>query len=252
MRVPSVVGKWAFSLGWTAYQGGAVVLGATLGGDRALIERQTRRWSGGLARACGMEVEVRGVDHVEPACTYVIMANHQSHTDIVALFEALPFVPGFLAKKELRRTPFLGPAMEKAGHVFIDRTRRDRAFEAIAEAADRVREGRCLVVFPEGTRSGDGTVKAFKKGGFHLTKQSGVPLLPVGIRGTAAVLPKNTVRLRPGHVVVTIGEPLSSEEVAGAPLSELMRRVHVRICELSGLPPRDPLLHASDAEPRST
>jgi 1-acyl-sn-glycerol-3-phosphate acyltransferase len=236
MVVPTSLGRWLFTMGWTA-GGSFVALARTAAGDPAAVGRMTPWWSGGLARAWGMEVVAHGRHHVEPGETYVMMANHRSHVDIVALFEALPVLPGFLAKKELRRIPLFGRTMEVGGHVFIDRTKRERAFEAIEEAAAQVRDGATIVVFPEGTRAERAGVKPFKKGGFHLARQAGVAILPIGIRGSADVLPKHGRRLSPGRVDVHIGAAIPAGVVTTLPLDELIALVHARICELSGLRP---------------
>ena len=127
------------------------------------------------------------------------MANHLSHVDIVALFIALPMNVGFLAKKELRRVPFLGQAMVAGGHVFIDRARRERAVQALDDAAQQVAAGASIVVFPEGTRGDEERVQAFKKGGFHLARQANVPIVPVGIRGTRGIMTRDELVIRPGE-----------------------------------------------------
>lgn len=224
-------------MGWTAGEAFVALARTAATGDHAVVRRMTPGWARGLARAWGVEVEAFGTEHVEPGRTYVLMANHQSHVDIVALFEALPILPGFLAKKELRRIPLFGRAMEVGGHVFIDRTKRTEAIAAIAEAAEQVRRGSSIVIFPEGRRADSPGVEPFKKGGFHLAKQARVPIVPIGIRGSAAVLPKHGWRLRPGRVEVHIGEALPADEVVATPLPELIERVRARICELSALPP---------------
>lgn len=209
-----------------------------------LFREQTRLWARMVARGAGIRVRAYGTWRLDPRGTYLLMANHQSHVDIVALFLALPMVPGFVAKAELRKIPIFGRAMQTGGHVFIDRTHRDKAFEAIAEAARDVREGGSIVVFPEGTRSSKREVLPFKKGGFHLAKQAGVPVVPVGIRGTASILPKHSVELLPGVCEVHVGEVLSAERVASLSLDGLMDEVRARIVELSGLPPAADRTHA--------
>lgn len=236
MPVPTALGKWLFTVGWTGGQS-VVALARTIAtGDHSIVSRMTPGWSNGLARAWGMEVVAHGRHHVHAGETYVMMANHRSHTDIVALFEALPVLPGFLAKQELRRIPFFGRAMEVGGHVFIDRTKRAQAFDAIRGAAEQVRDGATIVVFPEGTRAEQRGVKPFKKGGFHLAQQAGVPILPIGIRGSAEILPKHGYGLRPGRVDVHIGAAIPREEVVSLPIDELVALVRSRICELSDLP----------------
>lgn len=237
MMVPSVVGRWLFTTGWTAGQCVVALARTAATGDHAVIGRMTPGWARGLARAWGLSVEAYGAEHIDPAQTYVLMSNHQSHVDIVALFEALPILPGFLAKKELRSIPLFGRAMEVGGHVFIDRTKRTEARVAIAEAAAQVRRGSSIVIFPEGTRADSPGVKPFKKGGFHLAKQAGVPIVPIGIRGSASVLPKHDWRLYPGRIEVHIGEAIPADDVVATPVPELIERVRNRICELSALPP---------------
>ena len=226
------VANTAFGAWWTAWMVSVCAAHAAAVRDRATFVRLQRVWAAGLARVWGMEVTTFGADRMDPAQTYVVMSNHQSHVDIPTLLVALPVVPGFLAKKELRRVPFLGLALELGGHVLIDRTRRVDAFRALEEAAKQVRAGSTLVVFPEGTRSASPTLCSFKKGGFHLAKQAGVPIVPVGIRGTRAILPKHGRLVRPGPVEVHIGTPIGADEIAQLALPRLMERVRKEIALL--------------------
>ncbi len=117
-----------------------------------------------MALGWGMKVEAHGVERVDLNGTHVFMANHLSHVDIVALFIAPPMNVGFLAKNELCRVPFLGQAMVAGGHVFIDRARRERAVQALDDAAQQVAAGASIVVFPEGTRGGEERVQPFGEG----------------------------------------------------------------------------------------
>jgi len=235
MEIPGSVPKWLFAGAWTAGVGTAIIARYALGDDRA-PSRLTRHWAHGIARACGLSVEVFGKDSVDWDRTYVIMPNHLSPVDILALIETLPFVPGFLAKKELRTIPVLGKAMESAGHVFIDRANRSDAVRALDEAADRVRSGRSIVVFPEGTRGDGHCLRPFKKGGFHLARRAGVGLLPIGLRGTADVLGRHGSQIRSGRAEVHIGIPIPPEELAELSLEQLMLRTNAAISELSGIP----------------
>jgi 1-acyl-sn-glycerol-3-phosphate acyltransferase len=224
-----------FAAAWTAGLASVVIGKHALTGDATLVGRLSRPWARGLARGWGMQVRTFGAERLDPTGTYVFMANHQSQADIVALFISLPVQPGFLAKKELRKLPFVGRAMEVGGHVFIDRKDRSRAFHAIDEAAEQVASGKSIVIFPEGTRGDGHEVRSFKKGGFHLVKKAGVPLVPVGIRGSARVLPKNGKLIRGGPVEVHIGDPVPPEQVQGLELDALIQTMRERIAELAGI-----------------
>lgn len=230
-----------FAVGWSVGWISSAIGKSIVTGDPGVVNAWTHRWATGLARGWNMHVRAFGREHIDPDGTYVFMSNHQSHVDIIALFCGLPVLPGFLAKKELHKIPFLGAAMDHGGHVFIDRQNRNEALQAIEEAAVQVHEGKSIVIFPEGTR-GDGMyVYKFKKGGFHLAKKAGVPLVPVGVRGTAKILPKGSPALRGGAVEVHIGEPIDPATIESLPLEALMERVRSAISDLAGLPPADRL-----------
>jgi 1-acyl-sn-glycerol-3-phosphate acyltransferase len=194
----------------------------------------TRKWAEGMAGGWGMRVETVGAEQLDPNGTYVFMANHLSHVDIVALFVALPMNVGFLAKKELRKVPFLGQAMVAGGHVFIDRAKRERAVQAVDDAAAQVAAGSSIVVFPEGTRGMEERVQPFKKGGFHLATKANVPVVPVGLRGTRKIMPRENIDIQPGHVTVHIGAPMSPLSFADA--DAFSAAVRTKIGELAAMP----------------
>lgn len=233
---PRAVANVLFTTSFTAAMSAYAIGWQLVREDPALFRKHTRAWARGLARGIGLDVRAYGTGRIDPERTYVLMANHQSHVDIVALINALPMVPGFLAKAELRKIPLFGRAMRVGGHVFVDRARHSAARAAIAAAAEDVRRGTSIVVFPEGTRSRRREVLPFKKGGFHLAKLARVPLVPIGIRGTADILPKYSSTLLPGRCEVHVGEPIEVDRVEALPLPELMDEVRRTIGELSALP----------------
>jgi len=223
---------------WTAFM---VSLAVTLGvvrRDPELFRRMQRRWARGLVRVWGVQVEVHGADHMELGRSYVVMSNHVSYVDIVALFLALPIIPGFLAKRELTRIPFLAQALRSGGHVVIDRGQ-TTAVQTIQNAAQQVKGGKTVLIFPEGTRGDSGMVGTFKKGGFYLAKASGVPILPVGLRGTREIFPKGSLLVRPGKIEVHIGPPLPAEEISQRSESQLRPLVRAKIIELSSESPHE-------------
>ena len=110
--------------------------------------------------------------------------------------------------------PFLSQALRSGGHVVIDRGQRVNAMQAITAAAEQVKTGKTVLIFPEGTRGDCDTVGAFKKGGFYLAKEAGVPILPVGLRGSRSVFPRSSMLVHPGKIEVHIGRPLPPDEIA--------------------------------------
>jgi len=192
-----------------------------------------RFWSRIMLFTAGVKVQVQGLDNINPKEAYVFAANHQSQFDIFTLFGYLPTQFRWLAKKELFRIPIFGAAMKTAGYISIDRTNRKEAFKSIDLAATKVREGTSVVIFPEGTRSLDGKLQPFKKGGFHLAIKSKRPIVPVSISGAFSILPKKGFRVRPQLVRVYIGEPLPTKDITAQHrdwlISETRRRIQEKL-----------------------
>jgi 1-acyl-sn-glycerol-3-phosphate acyltransferase len=235
MRVPTDLGRMVYAGAYTASMSLVAVSKVALG-DETAVQRITDEWSKNLAQRLGIEIAVYGQEHVDLGGPQVIMPNHQSLIDIPAMLLALPLQPAFLAKRELRRFPLFGRAVELGGHVFVDRQKHQSAVASIESAAEQVRNGKTVVIFPEGTRGAGTSILRMKKGGFHLAKHAGAPIVPVGIRGTSSILGKHGRRIRPGIAEVHIGEPIDRRVVEGMPLEELMALVRGRIAELSELP----------------
>jgi 1-acyl-sn-glycerol-3-phosphate acyltransferase len=141
---------------------------------------------------------------------HVYVANHQSQFDIPALILSLPQPVSFVTKRELLFVPIFGQALWLAGFVFVDRRDRERAIRSLERAARRIRRGASVLVFAEGTRSPDGRLLPFKKGGFMLALAAGAPIVPVTVKGGREVLPKGSLRVRPGRIDVVIGEPIET------------------------------------------
>src|SRR5205814_2733960 len=135
----------------------------------------------------GIRVTVSGAENVKPGTSYVLCANHQSHMDTPIMLAALPIQFRFTPKKELFRIPFLGWHLRRSGHVPIDRENPHAAVKSLREAANTVRQGKPVVIFPEGGTSHDGAIKPFKGGGFMLATKSDAAVVPVTIRGSRAV-----------------------------------------------------------------
>ena len=160
-------------------------------------------------------------------CIYI--ANHQSNVDIWVLARVMPFGTRFVAKQELFRIPVLGPAMTAAGFIRINRSNRAEAIRSLTRAAESIRGGRPLILFPEGTRSKDGKLQPFKKGAFHLATQAGVPVVPVIIRGTFEIMPPGSIRIRSGPVEVFFERPIDLSEMESDRPRDLLNAVQAVI-----------------------
>lgn len=177
----------------------------------AFCDEKLRSWSRRLLDRVELDLRVTGLERLLPdATSYVVMSNHQSLYDIPTLFVALPLSLRMAAKAELFSVPIWGRAMTVAGFVKIDRKDPERARAALAAAGATMQaRGLSLAISPEGTRSPDGFVRRFKRGGFEFAQATGLPILPVAIDGTRHILPKGADRVRLGQVVhVTVLEPI--------------------------------------------
>jgi 1-acyl-sn-glycerol-3-phosphate acyltransferase len=172
---------------------------------------------------------------MQPGRAYVIIANHSSYMDVPALFAALPIPPQFIAKRELVRIPFVGTALRWGRHILIERGRGASVRDALEQAAEHVRKGAAVLVFPEGTRSTGNEIAKFKTGAFRLAKQGNAAILPVGISGTRQVLPKHGRLLYPHRIQVRIGSPLSASEVLESDLKTTSRKGRALVGELSNM-----------------
>ncbi|WP_147653605.1 lysophospholipid acyltransferase family protein [Vulcaniibacterium gelatinicum] len=200
-----------FTLLWTAGGISLALLVLVLTRRRTLpLRMASRLWAPGLLRGAGARLVVEGADAVDWSRPMVLVANHQSIIDICALFRAVPVPLRFVQKQEMQRVPFVGWYARAMGMVFLDRANPRAARRSLLAVVERLRQGETLCAFPEGTRSRDGRVGAFKTGPFQLALEAGVPVLPVAIAGSGAVLPPAGFRVRPGVIRVRFGTPIET------------------------------------------
>jgi 1-acyl-sn-glycerol-3-phosphate acyltransferase len=169
-------------------------------GDQLMAE-----WAKGLLARAGVELEVQG--ELKVARAGILMSNHQSHFDIPILYRVYPRSLRMIGKQELFRVPIWGRALKESGFVSVNRSGdRENAKQAMVMAAEALERGVSIWLAPEGTRSLDGKLGAFKKGGFRLALETGAPILPIAIDGSIRILPKHESRVHRGqHVRVTFG-----------------------------------------------
>jgi 1-acyl-sn-glycerol-3-phosphate acyltransferase len=193
-----------------------------------------RLWSRVILGVPGVKLELTMRARLEPGRPYVFMPNHASMVDIWAVFVTIPASFRFIAKKQLARIPLFGWAMAAGRFIFIDRQNAAKARRSMEEAARRIRSGQSVVIFPEGTRTRDGRLLPFKKGGFHLAMNSGAAIVPVAIRGTREVMPRGAALIRAGTVTVEVGEPIPTEGLTAADREALIARVRGRVAAMLG------------------
>jgi 1-acyl-sn-glycerol-3-phosphate acyltransferase len=190
-----------------------------------------RIWAKLILIVSGIEVKVKGLSNIDPQKSYVYMCNHQSNFDIPVLLGCLPVQFRWLAKAELFKIPIFGRAMRGAGYVEIDRFNRDSAIMSIEKAASKMKNGVSIMIFPEGTRSRDGSIRPFKKGGFIMALDSATPIVPIVIRGTWPIMAKSSLRINPGSAAMEIGKPIATTGYTRQNKEDLIEHVRNVICE---------------------
>lgn len=181
---------------------------------RADCDARLAWWSRKLLDDIDVRLDVRGREHLDPSTPTLVMSNHQSLYDIPVLLQVLPGSVRMVSKKEIFWIPVFGQAMRAAEFVEVDRGDRAQAIASLRNARCLIENGITVWIAPEGTRSADGSVGPFKKGGFVLAEEAGVPIQPITIDGTGRILPARTTDLHVGRTVrVTIHPRVRRDEV---------------------------------------
>lgn len=202
---------------------------ALFGERQETIHRIAHLWARMYLAVAGIKVRTGGLKSITSP-PYVFMCNHQSALDIYALLAGLPVSFKWIAKRQLFAIPVFGWAIKKAGYISIDRENAREALKAIEEASKRIREGANIIIFPEGTRSADGKLLPFKKGGFTLALRAMVPVVPIGIYGSSALQPKgSSIPGKKGVIYIELGEPIVLEGMDRSQKTRVMDDVRVDI-----------------------
>ncbi len=196
-----------------------------------------RKWPNVMARiwgninlwGAGVKVRMEGLDNINRHGPYIFASNHQGWFDIFAALGKLPIHFSWLAKEELFKIPILGRAMYAAGYIPIDRSDHRKALVSMNKAAEKIRQGASVFIFPEGTRSPDGVLREFKKGGFVLAAKSHQPIVPISISGSYRILPKSSWMIHPGEIRIVLGEPILPESTDAKSRDILLQRVREAI-----------------------
>ncbi|MBI3399512.1 MAG: 1-acyl-sn-glycerol-3-phosphate acyltransferase [Deltaproteobacteria bacterium] len=170
-------------------------------------------WSRILLFLSGVPVDIKGIEHLLKDKPQILASNHQGAFDILALQAFVPIQFRWVAKTSLFTIPVIGWSMSLAGYVSINKERAGSAYKSIDAAAEKVKNGISVLIFPEGTRSATGELLPFKRGGFLLAVKSGVPVVPISIKGTSDIMKKGSILIKPGQIKVLIGKPVQTTDL---------------------------------------
>ena len=203
----------------------------TLDGNVPLMMAR-RFWGPMHWRLNGSRMFVEPLPAVDWSQPYIFLMNHQSAMDIPCAFAALPVNIRFVAKHVLKYVPFLGWYMAMTGMIFINRSNHHQAVQSLQRAGERIRSGKSILAFPEGTRSRDGRIMPFKKGPFIIAIAAQVPIIPVAIEGSLQTLPQGSIWLRQHDIRVKVGQPIATQGLTPEDRDALLRRVREAIIQL--------------------
>jgi 1-acyl-sn-glycerol-3-phosphate acyltransferase len=189
-------------------------------------------WSKIILRVTNTNVVRKGLDHITPKKSYIVICNHQSNLDIPVLVANLPLLVTFIAKKELFKIPFFGWGLKGAGMIKVDRSNTKQAIDSLKKAEKNIIDNKLSVIaFPEGTRSHDGEIHPFKKGPFIFAMNTGIPILPVSLKGTFNILPREKLLLKKGDVILQIYTPIEVKNYSFQDRNALIKHVQNIISE---------------------
>lgn len=213
--------------------GPLVFLGVLFRIRGGLYDWIARQWAGAVMWSSGARLKAYGRDRIDWSRPQVVVCNHVSAFDILALALTIPVPFHFVAKKELERVPLFGPAWKAAGHISIDRENRARAIESLKRAGDMVRrDGGVVIIFPEGTRSKTGELQPFKKGAFNLAIQADLPIVPSVVIGSDRITPAGAMHVRKGTFELHYGEPIETSAYTPEQVDDLAALVRGRMEEM--------------------
>jgi len=190
-------------------------------------------WGKGIVTVSGIKVDVSGLENVDMSSQYIFLANHQSFYDIFILSAYLPLQFRYFIKKELYKVPFLNMAMWAARYIPIDRGESLSAMKSLKDGLKKIKQGKSILMFPEGTRSKDGKVSEFKRGSMLLASRARLSIVPVSISGTVGIMPKGSFLIQPTDVKLTFHKPIEVQRLTKEGQGELGEKI--RNIVISGL-----------------
>ena len=181
----------------------------------------------------GVKLEVNGLDNIPDDQAVLFVGNHISFFDIIVTYPLMKRPTGYIAKKEIRKVPFLSWWMYFVNCIFLDRKNPRQGLKSVLEASEKIKNGTSIFLFPEGTRSKDGKLAEFKDGGFKIATKAKAPIIPIGIQGTSDILENHFPIIKSGKVIVNFGKPVYTSEMSKAEQKSLPNLVREQVKELS-------------------
>lgn len=228
-----------FLLFWTLLNFCGVVVVAPFS-PRAASRWFGGNWGRGLLWAVPTWPRISGTENIDPGTPYIVVANHLSLIDIPTLYGWLPLDLKWIMKKEVRRIPVIGAATAMLGHIFLDRGNHDAAVRELQQVKENLQPGTSILFFPEGTRSRNGKLQAFKLGAFHMARDLDVPILPVTLMETNGILTPDTMDLHPGSARMIIHPAIGLEQIRSSSpeeLRDLSRKIISSVLEETAVAP---------------
>jgi 1-acyl-sn-glycerol-3-phosphate acyltransferase len=211
--------------------GTLAVLARLFDSSNNLSHRVSSLWGRLLCTLNGIQVDIEGLENIQQDQAQIFIANHQGFFDIFALNGFLPIQIRWVAKSSLFKIPFVGWSIAASGYIPVERGNRKKSYQAFIATIEKLKAGNSIVIFPEGTRSEDGTIGPFKKGGLLLSVRSGAPLVPVTLLGTGSIIKKGSGIINPGRIQIIISPPIPSQSVVDDKEENVLRTLRDIICK---------------------
>ncbi len=200
--------KWIAGILYSMVMGTTAIIVSMIYKNSNAVRSVTRLWGKGMCRLSGVRVEVIGIENILKDRSQIFISNHQGIYDIFILEGYLPVNFLWIAKESLFKIPIIGWTMKRAGYIGINRVKPKRSLKSLQRAVDEIKKGKSIIIFPEGTRTRDGSIGRFKRGSLFLVFKTGVPVVPITISGSFNVLKKGEFRINPGKVRILIDKPV--------------------------------------------
>jgi len=215
------LGFWLFAA--TAFVFFPIIIAGYFTSNGNFAFNMAKVWARIILKITGVKLIVTGKENIDKKVTYIIISNHQSHFDGPVIAAGLGIQFRWVAKKELLKIPVFGHALYACGNIFVDRENREKSIGMIKEGMKRLPSGTGVMFFAEGTRSEEGEIGTFKKGGFFAAIETGFPILPVTINGSNKVLPKGGIVFSSNPIDVRVGNPIETKNYSKDNIENLMQ-----------------------------